>query len=426
MINFYDFKRYLFNTNWLMIEHVFRAAATLLISILLARYLGPIQFGTFNFIIAIYSIIHALSKLGLDGILVRDFVNNEEKEKNILSTSFWLKVSFSIFIIITVAIVFMLSNRDSINYSYLMIMSCVLIFQSFDVIQFYLEAKVLGKVIAICKFVQVAISTALKIFLIYIEANLYFFFIVFVIDALVISIAYLSVLNRNAFSLFPKYFRINIAKKLISDSFPLIISALAVIVYMRIDQIMLNYFFGSYEVGIYSISIKLSEALYFIPIIITTSVFPLLIAAKRKSLTSYMQSTQILYTALVWLAIFITTFIFFSSDLIVNLLFGDIYAESARVLKIHALSMVFVFIGVASEKYLINENLTTISLKRTLTGAISNIVLNIFLIPKMGVIGAAIATLISQFIANFMYDLFDKRLHNQLKLKVKAFLFYVK
>ena len=139
-----------------------------------------------------------------------------------------------------------------------------------------------------------------------------------------------------------------------------------------------------------------------------------------------MQSMQVLYTTLVWLSISLTALIFFSSEFLVNILFGEDYAQSAKVLKIHALSMVFVFVGVAFEKYLINENLTVISLKRTLVGAISNIVLNIYLIPKMGINGAAIATVISQFIANFMYDLFDKRLHYQLKLKVRAFLFYVK
>lgn len=422
----YNIKRYLFNTNWLFAEHLFRALVTLLIGILLARYLGPTKFGTYSLIIALYSILHALSKLGLDAILVRDFVNNEESEKNILSTSFWLKVSFSIFLVTIISAVFVLNNKDSMNNFYMLIMSFVLIFQSFDVIQFYLEAKVLGKVIATCKFFQVIISAAVKIFLIYIEADLYLFFLVFILDAFVISIAFVTVLRRNAYSLLPKYFRIEIAKKLISDSLPLIISALAVIVYIRIDQIMLNYFFGNYEVGIYSVAVKLSEAMYFIPVIITTSIFPAIIDAKRKSTTFYIQSMQILYTALAWLAIFVSIIIFVSSDFLINFLFGDKYAQSADVLKIHALSMAFVFIGVAFEKYLINENLTMISLKRTLTGAISNIILNIFLIPKMGVNGAALATLISQFVANFMYDLFDRRLHIQLKLKAKAFLFYVK
>ena len=425
MKNVFNFSRYFYNTNWLLIEHLFRAGVTLLVGILLARYLGPTQFGTYSFIIAIFSILQAFSKLGLDGILVRDFVNNMEKDKNILSTSFWLKALFSILIIIIVAIVFMLTTTNDISY-YILLISFVFIFQSFDVIQFYLEAKVLGKVIATCKFFQVIISAAVKIFLIYIEADLYLFFLVFILDAFVISIAFLTVIRRNAYSLLPKYFRIEIAKKLISDSLPLIISALAVIVYIRIDQIMLNYFFGNYEVGIYSVAVKLSEAMYFIPVIITTSIFPAIIDAKRKSTTFYIQSMQILYTALAWLAIFVSIIIFVSSDFLINFLFGDKYAQSADVLKIHALSMAFVFIGVAFEKYLINENLTMISLKRTLTGAISNIILNIFLIPKMGVNGAALATLISQFVANFMYDLFDRRLHMQLKLKAKAFLFYVK
>jgi len=82
---------------------------------------------------------------------------------------------------------------------------------------------------------------------------------------------------------------------------------------------------------------------------------------------------------------------------------------------------VFVFLGVAFSKYLLAEKLTKIDFLRTLAGAVFNVLLNLWLIPLHGVVGAAVATLISQFTVNVAYDLFDKRLHQQLKIKIEAF-----
>jgi len=91
------------------------------------------------------------------------------------------------------------------------------------------------------------------------------------------------------------------------------------------------------------------------------------------------------------------------------------------VLMIHVWSGVFVFLGVVFSKYLVNENRTMEFFYRNVFGLITNIFLNVLLIPKYGINGAAIATLICSFGVNYVYDIFDKRSHSQLKMKTKSF-----
>ena len=191
-------------------------------------------------------------------------------------------------------------------------------------------------------------------------------------------------------------------------------------IYMRIDQIMIKMMLGAEETGIYSAAVKLSEVWYFIPMIITTSIFPSIVKTKVESKALYQKRLQALYSFLVWMAICIAFIIMFFSDSIINTLYGSDYSQSAHVLKIHIWTGLFVFMGVAFSKFLIVENLTKISFYRTLSGAAINVVMNYLLINKYGIIGAAYATLAAQFSANYLFDFFNKNLHEHLIFKTRA------
>jgi O-antigen/teichoic acid export membrane protein len=108
------------------------------------------------------------------------------------------------------------------------------------------------------------------------------------------------------------------------------------------------------------------------------------------------------------------------SNNIIKLLFGIQYQFAGNVLRIHIWASVFVFLGVAIGRYLITENYTKISFLRTFMGGIVNVILNIILIPKYGINGAAIATLISYFISTFLIVLIPKTYRNSV-LMFKSF-----
>jgi O-antigen/teichoic acid export membrane protein len=185
---------------------------------------------------------------------------------------------------------------------------------------------------------------------------------------------------------------------------------------------MIKNMLGDREAGLYSAAVKLVEVWYFIPMIITQSVFPAIVNAKQVSEELYYKRLQKLYALMVWIGILIALPITFLSNWIIKFLYGQAYLASAKVLVISIWSGVFVFLGVAFSSYLVSENWNNKSFYRTLLGGILNIVLNYIAIPKYGITGAAISTLLSQFTANYLYDIFDKDLFYQLKIKTKAIL----
>ncbi|GAA4411108.1 O-unit flippase [Advenella faeciporci] len=412
--------RYMANTSWLLAEQVLRIIASLLVGIWVARYLGPEQYGVFNYVLAFTAIFVGFAKLGLDDILVRELVSKPEQRDVFLGTAFWLKVMGAFLVMILVACIVPFTSNDATTNLYIFIIISGLVFQSFEVVGFYFQSQVLAKVVSLCKVIQLLLSSIIKVYLVVTKAELFRFVCVSSFDMFSLAVSYyVAYLTRGNASFF-KCFNVEVAKKLLKNSWPLILSSLVVTIYMRIDQIMIKEMLGEYEVGIYAAAVRLSEAFYFIPVLLTSSLFPAILNAKKESKKLYQKRIQRLYAFLVWMAIIIALIMTLLSDWLVTLLYGKEYLPAGKVLVIHVWASVFVFIGVAFYKYLMAENLIKIDFQRTLAGAVANVGLNLILIPKYGLVGAAVATLVAQFIANYMYDFFDKRLHAQLFLKTQA------
>jgi O-antigen/teichoic acid export membrane protein len=211
----------------------------------------------------------------------------------------------------------------------------------------------------------------------------------------------------------------NISLSLLKDSWPLILSGVVVSIYMKVDQVLIKNMLDVKEVGYYAAAVRLSESWYFIPVAISNALFPAIVNAKNISRELYLTRLQKLYDVLAWIAIGISIPVsFFSSD-IINLLYGNNYVSSAPILTIYIWAGAAVFLGVASSQYLVAENLTKISFMRTSLGMIANVILNIILIPLYGIIGSAVATLISYSIATFSIVLF-KNTSNQFVMMLKS------
>jgi PST family polysaccharide transporter len=211
-------------------------------------------------------------------------------------------------------------------------------------------------------------------------------------------------------------------KDLMKDSWPLMLSTFAILLYTRIGSIMVGQFLSYNDLGIFSPAVKLSEAWYFFPMILANSVFPSILKAKKIDRHLYLDRIQKLYNFFTWFSLFIAIIITFSSKLIIRILFGIEFIQAATILSILIWAGYFVCIGVVSGKYFASENLTKISFYRTSIGAISNILLNFYLIKNYGIIGAAWASLLTNFIATFSFMLFrDAR--PQLKMVLRSFIF---
>lgn len=188
---------------------------------------------------------------------------------------------------------------------------------------------------------------------------------------------------------------------------------------MKIDQVMLGEMVGKDAVGIYSAAVRISEVWYFIPTAIVSSATPSIYTAKDKSEELYYQRIEKLLRLLILVSIAIAVPMTFLSGTIITILFGNNYLEAGSILAIHIWASLFVFMGVATSPWFIAEGLTHLSFRRTLVGAIINVVLNLFLIPTYAGLGAAIATVISYafaaFLMNALHPITNKLFIIQLK-----------
>ncbi|EKO3614750.1 flippase [Vibrio metschnikovii] len=403
------FLRYFKNTSWLIAEQFLRIIAGLLVGIWVARYLGPQQFGLFSYVLAFTAIFAGIAKLGLDGIIVRELINYPDKRDAYLGTAFWLKVMGSIIVMLLMAAVIPFTNNDATTNLFIFIIACGLVFQSFEVVEFYFQSQVLAKLISICKIIQLSLSSLIKIYLVITEAELIWFVLVTTFDALSLAICYFLAYRLQKRNLFYTCFDFSIAKRLLKDSWPLIFSSIVVMLYMRIDQIMIKQMLGEYEIGIYSAAVRLSEAWYFLPTLITTSLYPAILNAKKVSETLYYDRLQSLYTLMVLIALAVVIPVTFLADWVVEFLYGSAYQGAGEVLIVHIWSGIFVGLGVARGGWIISENLQLYSMFYLTLGMVVNITGNLLLIPYYGISGAAFSTLISQaFVAIILPLLFLK------------------
>ena len=401
-------------------EKILRIAAELFVGIYVARYLGPGKFGIYSYAIAFVALFGAIAKLGLDGIVVRDLVNHPDKRDIYLGTAFRLKLIGALLTLATLAIAVRFTSNDATTNLYIFIIASGLIFQSFEVVDFHFQSKVLSRYVATCKLTQLALSSVLKLYFIFIQADLFWFVLVSLIDQITLALSLAFAYWRQKIGSFFGRFSAATAKTMLRNSWPLILSGIAITIYMRIDQIMIKEMLGEREVGLYSAAIRLSEAWYFVPVIITASFFPAIVNAKKISQVLYHQRLQRLCTLMTWLAIVVALPMTFLSDSVVDLLYGSNYREASSVLAIHIWAAVFVFLGVASGVFFTVENYTQKLFYRTMLGAVTNVLLNLLLIPRYGINGAAIATVLSQFMANYFYDLFDSSVSSLLRIKTRA------
>jgi len=212
------------------------------------------------------------------------------------------------------------------------------------------------------------------------------------------------------------FFDKKLARSLLKDSWPLILSGLVISIYMKVDQIMIKEMISVEAVGQYAAAVRISEAWYFIPMVVASSLFPAIINAKKQSETLYYARLQKLYDLMVWMAIAIALPMTFLSDWVVNLLYGEQYNQAGSVLMIHIWAGVFVGLAVVKGRWQVTENLTKLYFYGALVSSILNLILNFLLIPAYGIKGAAFATLLSQFSSAYLINYFFKELYGQAKL----------
>jgi polysaccharide transporter, PST family len=416
-----EYRKILKNIGWLFFDRVFRMGMGLLVGAWVARYLGPSEFGTFNYLLATIGIFLPFASLGLESMVVKELVENPHRVKTILSTALTLRLlagllSFSI----CIGIFFILKHNELNVFFVGCILALTLLAQALVSIELYYQSQVASKVAVISQSIAYIIANAIKIALILMEAGLLAFAAITTLEMALGGIFMIVSFKRITKQSLTLSIDKALAKNLLAKGWPLIFSGFMIMIYMRIDQIMIGEMVNDYEVGTYSAALKLSEIWYIIPTIICNSFFPSIIEAKKIGQEVYFRKIQNLFNILFLISFGIALFVTFSSGIIIDVLYGDQFKDAATILSVHIWTSVFVFLGVGASNFFIIENLQLKTFTRTALGALLNIVLNLILIPRYLAVGAAVATLISQFCSSYLFDLLSKKTYVLFKMKTRT------
>ncbi|HIF9232349.1 TPA: flippase [Photobacterium damselae] len=390
------------NSGWLLFDKIVRMGLGILVGAWVARYLGPDKYGVFAYSLAFLSIFQAVAVLGLDGIVIRNLSVYKEDKGKILGTTFILRfiAGFGSFIIAFCYIV-ITNGLFSLEAKIISIVGVSLFFQAFDTVDLWFQSNSQSKRTVKIKMAVYFLSNALKVVAILLGADLIFFAWISLVEFVLIAIGLL--LSYSKFRVNQKLvFSLSEAKVLLKESWPFIISGVSIMIYMRIDQVMIKHYLGLEFVGLYAAVLPLSTVWNFIPVILATSFAPLVAEAKNKSEKEYINLLSKLFRVVTIISLLLSVTIAMLAPFIISVLYGDKYIMAKDVLVIHVFTNVFIGLGVIQNLWIINEGKSKITLYKTIIGMIFCLVANSLLIPAYGIVGAAVVALSSQLISSVL------------------------
>ncbi len=414
-------KRVLANISWMFADRMIRMGLGLVVSVWLARYLGPENFGLFSYAMALVAIGGAIATLGLDSVVVKELLIKPDDRDHILGTALILQfIGGMLTYLVLIGLIQYLKADNHLLILIIAILGPLTFFKASEVVKYWYESQLLSKVTVRAENAVFILFAGIKGGLIFFEFNLVSIAITVLLESVAAAIVLVFIYRYQGGVLSPSQFSKTSALKLLNNSWPFIVSSIAVMVYLRIDVVMLESYLGASAVGNYGVATRISEVWYFIPGMIAASVFPSIVAAKKDSHALYLLHFVKLLSVLFWASLGIAVIMSVSSEWIVSTAFGQRYLSAASILRVIAWSTVFVFVGVASGRWFLVESLQRLLLYRTVIGAIINVALNFTLIPRYGAIGAAWATLASQAYANVFANLMNEKTRPLFRMQIKS------
>ncbi len=403
-------RKYGANTAWLFSEKAVRVAAGIFVGIYVLRQLGPEKFGALSNILSYAAILAGVAPLGMDAILVRELVNRPADGERLLGTAFILKLAAAFAVLLAaLPILFFTATPKSTAVLVMIVLSGVL-FQSLTVLEMYFQALVKGRCIAVSQMAAVLVCATVRLVLAWKNAPLVWFAAVEPLLWLVEAVFFVRFYLDGGGRMSGWRFSSSEAGNLLKASWPLLLSGLAVTLYMRIDQPMLDRMLGAETLGIYAAAVKTAEAFFFIPLLTGAALFPALLNAKKIDEKLY-RSRLDGFCSLMFYGGVAATIVLLCCGVAMIWLYGEAYRASYPLFAVIVWRLLFLSWGTAMTYYLYTENLQIYSLFFSLSGAVFNVAANLLLIRLYGAFGAAWASLATSVFLVVAMPLLFRRLN---------------
>tara|TARA_R110001583_G_scaffold18565_1_gene73746 strand:+ start:2732 stop:4015 length:1284 start_codon:yes stop_codon:yes gene_type:complete len=402
----YKIERLSGNFLWLLLDKAIVIVGGLLVGIWVARYLGPSDFGVLQYSLALIAFLSFLSQLGLNQIVVRELTKSKELAGEIIGTCFVLKALgglLSVFLIVFFA--WLLKGDSPLVFLVIVVVSLTYLFQAFDVATFYFESQLIGRSQVLPRILSFLIGSILQVSLILFNAELVVFALLISLQAAMLGVFQLLAI-RDVLRKYPVRFSCYRARRLLQDSWVLMLSTFLIVIYTKIDQIMIEHYLGLTQVGIFSVAVRLSEVWYFFPAIIVSTLLPYFVRLREQDLDKYQAQLRALYSFMFWLGVTVGVLVIVFGESGIKSLFGSAYIGAYEALVLNVWSGIFVSQALARGIWMISENLQRYRLYGNIAGVTLNILCNILLIPRYGIAGAAFASLVTQGVGTWIVPLF--------------------
>ncbi len=387
-------KQVIVNSLWLLLDQVVRAVAGLIIGILVARYFGPEKFGIFNYVLAVISLLSACGNLGLDNIVIRELAVTPADSNRTLGTSLGLRLLAGLALAIaTPVITAALMPGDGTALALAVIMSLMLPLQALDTFELPFHATLRSRVPVVGRNYGAIGSLLLRAVLIGLNANILWFAVAMLIDRPIACLYILKRRNDVAGAWRAWTASKARARQLLAESWPLIISGIAIIVFMRADQIMITGMLGAAANGVYTVAIRIVEQLFVVPGIIGRSLTPKGMQLDEEHFLPFVEKVA---KGMVWSGLAAALLLWLTAEWLVLHLFGASYAGAGSVLGLLGINLVFQGFTAARSMIVLRRKLFRYDTIFIVLAALLNVALNYALIPVYGVEGAVVASIVAQ------------------------------
>lgn len=407
------------NAGWIIGCKIIQSVLNLIIGLITARYLGPSNYGVITYVASVVAFAMPIMQLGLKDTLVKEFVQFEEKEGIILGTSMFLNIISSVFCMIgSIAFVMLTNAGEKETILVCILYSFTLLFNATEMTQYWFQSKLLSKYPSVASLVAYIVVSLYKIYLLVTGKSVIWFAFSNVIDYFLISfilIIFYKKLSNQRFEI-----DWNIGKQLLSRSKYYIIPSLMVMVFQHTDRIMIKLMLGKTETGFYSAAITCISITAFVFTAVIDSARPVILEEKERNQEIYEKRVIQLYSIITCLSLAQSIGMTLLAKPLVFVLYGNNYSKTAGILAVAVWYITFGHYGSVRNIWILAEGKQKCLTGINVVGAILNVVLNLCLIPVLGSIGAALASVITQFFTNVVIGFIYKPIRRNNHLMIKS------
>lgn len=410
------------NAGWLVFGRIGQMVISLVVGLLTARYLGPANYGLINYATAYTAFFMAFCTLGINSVLVKEFIDNPREEGKIIGSTLLLRgISSVLSAIIIVCLVSILDAGERTTIVVTALCSIGLVFNVFETFNYWFQSRLQSKVTAIVLLVGYIFTSIYKVVLLILQMSVEFFAFSTSLDYIIVGI--LLLLCYKKYGGGRLRFSKSTSTRILSKSVHFILPSVMVTIYGYVDKFMLKQMLSETEVGYYATATAVCGMWSFVLTAIIDSMYPSIMEAHKNDTTLYEKKNRQLYAIVFYFAVAVSTVFCLFGRYIVLLLYGEKYMPAVAPLRVVTWYTAFSYLGVARNAWIVCEDRQRYLKYIYVFAAICNVILNCIFIPLWGATGAAAASLITQMLTTIVVPFFIKNLRHNSIMMIEGILF---